>query len=242
MRLKIIVVACLVLCSLGLSAQTNTLSSHDRISNDSAYFEEGLDSLEKFIATNISMDSLKKYDRAVRTIVTLKIDSNGMVSKVTNVDSCCWFFNFNTEIKEALDSSTGWTTRKYQRRLAFTKVHLKIQYNTRDDKINCSYEEMTFARYSEGNEGMNKIMRTTINYPMEAEDEEIQGTVKIQMKINPDGTVSDIKALTKLGYGLEEESLRVVKSLKNWEPGKIGYIPISVYMIIPVMFTLEEEY
>jgi|KBSSwiStaDraftv2_1062776.scaffolds.fasta_scaffold02202_6 protein TonB len=43
-------------------------------------------------------------------------------------------------------------------------------------------------------------------------------TVEIQFVVDIEGNVSDIKALTNLGYGMEQEAVRVLKKATKWEP------------------------
>lgn len=43
-------------------------------------------------------------------------------------------------------------------------------------------------------------------------------TVYIQFVVDKDGTLSDIKPLTNIGFGMEEEAIRVIKKSVKWEP------------------------
>ncbi len=43
-------------------------------------------------------------------------------------------------------------------------------------------------------------------------------TVIIQFVVDVDGSISDIKPLTNVGFGMEEEAIRVIKKSKKWEP------------------------
>jgi protein TonB len=43
-------------------------------------------------------------------------------------------------------------------------------------------------------------------------------TIEVQFVVDIDGTVSDIKPLTNLGYGMEQEAVRVLKKATKWEP------------------------
>lgn len=43
-------------------------------------------------------------------------------------------------------------------------------------------------------------------------------TVEIQFVVDIEGNVSDIKAVTNVGYGMEQEAIRVLKKATKWEP------------------------
>ena len=61
-------------------------------------------------------------------------------------------------------------------------------------------------------------------------------TVLIQFVVDIDGSISDIKALTSHGYGLEEESIRVLRRATKWEPGIQNGHPVKSYRKQPITF------
>lgn len=58
------------------------------------------------------------------------------------------------------------------------------------------------------------------HYTSEAIKENVTGTVKLAIVIEPDGTVGDIQVTKRLGYGLEQEAYRAVKRYTFIPPGK----------------------
>ncbi len=65
--------------------------------------------------------------------------------------------------------------------------------------------------------------------------------VLIQFVVDVDGTVSDIKPLTNLGYGLEQEAIRVLKKAKNWEPAIQNGRQVKAYRIQAITFQVTGE-
>jgi periplasmic protein TonB len=43
-------------------------------------------------------------------------------------------------------------------------------------------------------------------------------SIELQFMVDTNGAVSDIKPLTNLGYGMEQEAIRVLKKATKWEP------------------------
>ncbi len=86
-----------------------------------------------------------------------------------------------------------------------------------------------------------KFLAENIRYPAAAQENNIQGRVAIQFVVSEDGSISDVKVAgnRKLGAGLEEEAVRVVKSMPNWKPGKQNGRPVKVYFTLPVSFKLQ---
>ena len=57
--------------------------------------------------------------------------------------------------------------------------------------------------------------------------------------INTEGHVVDAKILRGLGYGIDEEVLRVINKMPNWVPGKINDRSESVQYNLPVNFNMN---
>jgi antitoxin component YwqK of YwqJK toxin-antitoxin module len=64
-------------------------------------------------------------------------------------------------------------------------------------------------------------------------------TVVIQFIVNEDGSLDAIRGLTKLGYGLEEEAVRVLKKSPRWEPALEFGRPVKGFIKQPVTFFIE---
>ena len=66
-------------------------------------------------------------------------------------------------------------------------------------------------------------------------------TVMVQFIVNADGSLSDLKALTRHGYGMEAEVLRLIGISPKWTPGILNNRPVKAYIRQPVTFVIEEE-
>lgn len=61
-------------------------------------------------------------------------------------------------------------------------------------------------------------------------------TIVIQFIVDVDGTVSNITPLTNLGYGMEQEAVRVLKKADKWEPAFQNGIHVKAYRRQPITF------
>ena len=52
--------------------------------------------------------------------------------------------------------------------------------------------------------------------------------------------MSDLKALTKLGYGMEEEVVRVIKLSDKWVPAMQNGRNVAAYKKQPISFIIEK--
>lgn len=83
-----------------------------------------------------------------------------------------------------------------------------------------------------------RYFNENINYPVEARELNIQGTVYIGFIVEPDGSISNISLLRGIGGGCDEEALRVVAAMPRWKPGKQRNQAVRVKFTLPVRFTL----
>ena len=65
--------------------------------------------------------------------------------------------------------------------------------------------------------------------------------VVVRFVVDVDGTVSDIKALSNLGYGLEQEAIRVLKKATKWEPAIQNGRKVKAYRQQSITFQVPEE-
>jgi len=92
--------------------------------------------------------------------------------------------------------------------------------------------------------GMDKFYQfigKTVKYPKEAQEKNIQGKVFLSFIVETDGTLSDIKAERKIGHGLDEEAIRVVKNSAKWIPGIQKNMKVRVKYNLPISFALSDE-
>lgn len=66
-------------------------------------------------------------------------------------------------------------------------------------------------------------------------------TTIIQFIVDKDGNVSDIKPLTKVGYGMEEEAVRVISKSGKWKPAIANGKEVRAYRKQPVTFMVVED-
>lgn len=90
-----------------------------------------------------------------------------------------------------------------------------------------------------GNEdALYAYVSKNIIYPLKAKENNIQGRVVVRFIIEKDGNVSNIEILRKLGFGCDEEVIRLIKSMPKWFPGKQNGKPVRVHFTMPISFIL----
>lgn len=92
-----------------------------------------------------------------------------------------------------------------------------------------------------GEEALAKYLSKNIRYPRVAQENGISGTVFVQFVVDSEGNIKDVKTVgAAKGGGLEEEAVRVVRTMPKWKAGKQNGRQVSVQFNLPIRFTLQE--
>ena len=84
------------------------------------------------------------------------------------------------------------------------------------------------------------LSKFSIKYPAEAQQQGKQGKVVVTFVIEKDGSITNAKVTQALYPSLDEESLRVVKSMPKWTPGKMkGGKAVRVQYTVPLTYRLQ---
>jgi TonB family protein len=84
-------------------------------------------------------------------------------------------------------------------------------------------------------------IKNNIFYPQKALDKKIQGYVFVQFIITEKGVLEDFEILRGIGYGCEEELLRVLSEADAWRAGKQNGKNVKTRFTLPVIFKLPEN-
>ncbi|HRH99682.1 MAG TPA: energy transducer TonB [Saprospiraceae bacterium] len=78
-----------------------------------------------------------------------------------------------------------------------------------------------------------------IKYPDIAKEQEIEGQVNISFVVLADGSISEPQIIKSLHPSLDHETIRVIRSMPKWKPGKKNGKAVPVRFRMPVKFLLE---
>ena len=90
-----------------------------------------------------------------------------------------------------------------------------------------------------GTAEMYKYLGKNIKYPSAASRANVSGRVFMSFVVNVDGSIQDVAVLKGLGFGCDEEAIRVVKAMPKWKPGKQSGRAVRVKYNLPINFQLE---
>ena len=99
-------------------------------------------------------------------------------------------------------------------------------------------EEM--AHFPGGMEAFVKYLQENLRYPAPAQRANVTGKVYVQFTVNTDGSTSDIQVLKSVGFGCDEEAIRVLETTK-WTPGKQSGKVVRSRFTVPISFQLNKK-
>lgn len=90
-----------------------------------------------------------------------------------------------------------------------------------------------------GQSALMQYLGNNIQYPVEAQENGVQGRVIISFVVDKDGSISHVKVAKSADSALDREAVRVVESMPKWIPGKQNGECVRVRYSVPVVFRLE---
>ena len=138
----------------------------------------------------------------------------------------------------------GKNVRMYQTlAIGFNWEHLikldSIESSTSDTTLFIVVEKM--PEFPGGQKAMMQFLVENVKYPVEAQEEGIEGRVICQFIIEKDGSVADINIVQSSGNAsLDQEAMRVIQSMPKWAPGRMHGKNVRVKFTLPINFHLRD--
>jgi Gram-negative bacterial TonB protein C-terminal len=131
--------------------------------------------------------------------------------------------------------------------LSFLCVRLYAQVPAKDssnNEGNVKFERVEVeASYPGGSSAWLKFLTKTVkgDVPMDNNAPAGTYTVMVQFIVNRDSSITEFKALTNHGYGMEQEVIRALHLSGKWIPAIQHGRPVRAYRKQPVTFRVEVE-
>lgn len=122
------------------------------------------------------------------------------------------------------------------------KTQISVETSTTNGSGDGIYEAAGVEVFPEFPGGMNawaKFIQRNLRYPAIAQESAVQGKVFLSFVVEKDGNISDVKVLRGIGYGCDEEAIRVIKKSPRWKAGMQNNLPVRVRFQMPIAYTLN---
>jgi protein TonB len=85
-------------------------------------------------------------------------------------------------------------------------------------------------------------MESSLDYPQHALDDNKEGTVRVSFVIDENGNVmAPVVIGNKLGEGLDEEAIDLIKKMPKWKPGTVKGKNVKTRLDLPITFQIAAE-
>ncbi|MEO7265071.1 MAG: energy transducer TonB [Ferruginibacter sp.] len=99
------------------------------------------------------------------------------------------------------------------------------------------------AAFPGGNAAWGRYLKNNLNAETPVENGASEGTytVVVRFIVSKDGSISDVVAETKHGYGMEAEAIKIIKKGPNWTPALQNGRHVNAYRRQPITFVVAEQ-
>ena len=84
-----------------------------------------------------------------------------------------------------------------------------------------------------------KFIGNNVKYPEIGKEHGIQGKVYVQFVINQNGQIENVKVIRGVDPALDEEAVRVIKSMPAWIPAENKGEKVRIQFVLPINFVLS---
>jgi len=120
----------------------------------------------------------------------------------------------------------------------------QIVEEKKDDDENKIFDKVEIeASFPGGDSKWRQYLERNANGQVATDNGAPEGTYTtvVQFVVDKEGNISDVKALTNHGYGMEEEAMRVIKKGPKWNPAVQNGRQVKAYRKQPITFQVQGE-
>jgi TonB family protein len=90
-----------------------------------------------------------------------------------------------------------------------------------------------------GMTAFKKYLIENVKYTPTAREKGIEGTVVVEFLVSDNGDITDLEVKEGLGYGLDEEAIRLIQSGPRWKSGSKAKQAEKKKVVVKIPFTLK---
>ena len=91
-------------------------------------------------------------------------------------------------------------------------------------------------QFTGGDKAFTAYLSKNIRYPQQALMRHVSGRVYVSFTLSATGKVQDVHVVSGPGNGLNDEALRLVWLMPDWEPARVNGQPVRVACTVPITF------
>ena len=111
-----------------------------------------------------------------------------------------------------------------------------VRENTQTEEPHVVVEQM--PEFPGGIPKLIEFLGENVKYPKKARRARVTGKVFASFVVGSDGAIRDVQIDKGIGYGCDEEVVRVIKAMPKWKPGVQDGRLVPGRYVLPVKFML----
>jgi TonB family protein len=213
-------------------------------------FPGGDNAMRKYIADNVKYpEDAQKNNIEGKVFVSFVVGKEGNVKDATIERGVAP--SVDQEALRVVSNLPKWTPGRQKGEAVNVKFTVPINFQLNNDENIVETDEdeevMVFQvvedmpEFPGGENARRKFIADNVEYPESAKKEGVAGKVFVSFVVSKDGEVKDSKVVRGVNSALDEEALRVIKSMPDWTPGKQRGKKVDVQFTLPINFALGDE-
>lgn len=218
----------------------------------------GQGALLKYLASNVRYpESAMKAGIEGRVSCSFVVGKDGLISEaevIRGVDPA-----LNAEALRVINSMPKWSPGKQRGKSVNVKYTVPVTFRlSGQEKKKTSSSRIARMRikgvdtsgriftvvqqmpeFPGGQGRLLQYLANNIKYPIEAQQNGVQGRVSCSFVIGSDGSLRDVEVLRGIDPSLDAEAVRVIKEMPKWQPGVQNDMAVAVKYTVPVTFRLQ---
>ncbi len=92
-----------------------------------------------------------------------------------------------------------------------------------------------------GMAALGQYLQSNLKYPAAARKANVQGRVFVRFIVTKTGEITNVEILKGIGFGADEEAIRVVQNMPRWKPAMQSGKLVNVQFNLPINFQLDDK-
>ena len=211
-------------------------------------FPGGAVALMRYIDSQVQIPQIPEKITNGRVVVQFVVQSDGSIGEVKVVRSV--HPDYDQQAIHVIKSLPNFEPRRQDGQAVAVWYTLPVSF--RDKESGAGYGFMTkpkfdthsdttiyrsveqMPRFPGGEAALMKYINAHLQTPQTSEN--IKGNVIVQFVVQSDGSIGEVKVLRSVHPDYDQEAVRIVKSLPNFEPGRQDGKAVAVWYTLPVVF------
>jgi periplasmic protein TonB len=120
------------------------------------------------------------------------------------------------------------------------KISIGIAQTVNSNSLKVIEKPDQLAEFQGGMGAFGKFLQKNLKYPEAAQRANVSGKIYMEFIVETDSTLSNYNILKSVGFGVDEEAIRVLKLSPKWIPAKYKGKNVRSRFTLPLTICISE--